>query len=568
MAGVAASRVSHTFPRVLAVLLLVQSTRAQDFCSPKNISADDAPCHGFDCLKQYCDKADANYKWEDTGNRLHGTHPAGHNWTGYVINMTSQSWLRPEDFDFSWCGNKPVGHIWWHILVIIVPSTLRDSNGTAFLYMTGGNNDGNPIPDAGSEDIKVTAYVALETGSIGAALFQVPNQHIVFAADPLKKHRSEDAVIAFTWQQYVADPVSTASEWPLRLPMTKAGVRALDTISAFVAQSLPGVQPVKRFGISGASKRGWTTWTLAAVDARVVAAMPIVMDELNLIPNIHHHYRSYGGWSFALADYWELNFTACLDHPNTAALMKIVDPYSYAERLTMPKLIINSGMDEFFLPDDTHWWWDEMPEPKRFLMVPNAEHSEATGVLELVPDAATFLNALIATNFDAATLPNFRQSTDPASGAITVTVEPAAKARLKAVHLWHATTCNGERRDFRVLNSAGWGPSGSCTPCGFGAKGICTNLRVLWNVSTLSEQTPGSGVYVGVKPPPADGRWAAFFIDVTWEQTTAAAGQGPLSSGWPVLPSGVLEWTSQVSVVPNTYPFDDCHGSGCQGKLV
>ena len=94
MAGVAASHVSHTFPlRVLAVLLLVQSTRAQDFCSPKNISADDAPCHGFDCLKQYCDKADANYKWEDTGNRLHGTHPAGHNWTGYVINMTSQSWL-------------------------------------------------------------------------------------------------------------------------------------------------------------------------------------------------------------------------------------------------------------------------------------------------------------------------------------------------------------------------------------------------------------------------------------------------------------------------------------------
>ena len=87
-------------------------------------------------------------------------------------------------------------------------------------------------------------------------------------------------------------------------------------------------------------------------------------------------------------------------------------------------------------------------------------------------------------------------------------------------------------------------------------------------MSTLSEQTPGCGVYVGVKPPPADGRWVAFFIDVTWEQTTAAAGQGPLSSGWPVLPSGVLEWTSQVSVVPNTYPFDDCHGSGCQGKLV
>ena len=77
-------------------------------------------------------------------------------------------------------------------------------------------------------------------------------------------------------------------------------------------------------------------------------------------------------------------------------------------------------MDEFFLPDDTHWWpadprskrlgsslastqltagpllhtsrvrwWDQMPEPKRFVMVPNAEHSEATGILELLPNIAT-----------------------------------------------------------------------------------------------------------------------------------------------------------------------------------
>ena len=120
-----------------------------------------------------------------------------------------------------------------------MPSTLRETNGTAFLYMTGGNNDGHPVPDAGSEDLLVTARVAIETGAIGAALFQVPNQHIVFAKDPVQQKRSEDAVIAFTWQQFVQDPVSAASEWPLRLPMTKAGVRAMDTISAFAAKAIP-----------------------------------------------------------------------------------------------------------------------------------------------------------------------------------------------------------------------------------------------------------------------------------------------------------------------------------------
>lgn len=34
--------------------------------------------------------------------------------------------------------------------------------------------------------------------------------------------------------------------------------------------------------IAGPSKRGWATWTTMAVDKRVFAAMPIVMDLLNL----------------------------------------------------------------------------------------------------------------------------------------------------------------------------------------------------------------------------------------------------------------------------------------------
>lgn len=53
-----------------------------------------------------------------------------------------------------------------------------------------------------------------------------------------------------------------------------------DTVTDFALQK--GYGKLEKFVIAGASKRGWTTWTTAAVDKRVVGAIPIVMDLANL----------------------------------------------------------------------------------------------------------------------------------------------------------------------------------------------------------------------------------------------------------------------------------------------
>ena len=106
-------------------------------------------------------------------------------WTGYVLNFTSQQWLTPEE------SSRP---IWWHILVVIVPNKLEYSN-TPFLWITDGDNGDDAIPDPLGKDMLIAADFAVSTKTIGAALFQIPNQPIEFAGDPLGKRRSEDAII-------------------------------------------------------------------------------------------------------------------------------------------------------------------------------------------------------------------------------------------------------------------------------------------------------------------------------------------------------------------------------------
>jgi PhoPQ-activated pathogenicity-related protein len=60
---------------------------------------------------------------------------------------------------------------------------------------------------------------------------------MVFASDPLQKCRSEDSIIAFTWDHYLKDP--SKPEWLVRFPMVKASLRAMDTTTAFVASKFP-----------------------------------------------------------------------------------------------------------------------------------------------------------------------------------------------------------------------------------------------------------------------------------------------------------------------------------------
>jgi PhoPQ-activated pathogenicity-related protein len=138
-------------------------------------------------------KYDPSYTWSDTGLRINGsveTVRGGQAWTGYILNMTSQTWLTPED------SSRPV---WWHMMAVIIPDALEVDSANAdwsFLWITGGNNEGDSVPSAHDEEVISCARLAVQMSVVTVALFQVPNQHIVFSGDAIQKSRSEDAIIA------------------------------------------------------------------------------------------------------------------------------------------------------------------------------------------------------------------------------------------------------------------------------------------------------------------------------------------------------------------------------------
>ena len=289
--------------------------------------------------------------------------------------------------------------------------------------------------------------------------------------------------------------------WPARLPMTKAAVRAMDAVQQFLASEAGGGTKIARWVVTGGSKRGWTTWTTAAVDRRVIAIIPAVIDLLNLQPSFVHHWRVYGFWAPAVSDYVEHGVMDWMGTPQFASLMKIVEPFEYRDRLTMPKFILNSAGDQFFVPDSSQFYFDQLPGEKYLRYVPNTDH----GVTRR-SDAAESLAAFYESVVRGWKRPQFSWTISQ-DGQIEV----VCRDRPSAVKLWTAT--NPDARDFRV-----------------------ETIGRAYKSTDISPLKPGA--YSARIPKPEKG-FTAGFIELTFPT--------PGGSNW--------KFTTPVKVVPDVYPF-------------
>lgn len=427
-------------------------------------------------LDRYIAKPDSSYHWK-TVKQV--STPGATTW---IVDMTSQTWRTTDEVD------RPS---WQHWLIIVKPDDVRSDTG--LLFITGGANGGDPPagPDAR------TLQLALLSHSVVATLKMVPNQPLVFHGDG--HPRKEDDLVAYTWDQYfkTGDPT-----WPARNPMVKSAVRAMDTITAAMARPDAGNTKVDKFVVAGGSKRGWTTWITGAVDPRVVAIIPIVIDVLNVETSMRHHFAAYGFWAPSVGDYVHHKIFSRLNSPRMKSLQTLVDPYCYRDRLTMPKYIMNASGDQFFLPDSSRFYFDDLKGPKYLRYFPNADHSlDGTHAVEN-------LLAFYLTLLKNKPRPEISWSfADDGSIRVKTDRTPAR------VLLWQAT--NPKARDFRVES--------------------------LGKKYTSSELKPTeSGQFVARVSKPARG-WTAFFVELTYD----------IGEKVP------FTLTTAVRVVPDTLPFAD-----------
>jgi PhoPQ-activated pathogenicity-related protein len=425
-------------------------------------------------LDRYVAAPDPSYRYELI-ETIRGDGYAAH-----VLEMTSQRWRDETEVD------RP---LWKHWLTVIVPEQV--ATGTALLIVGGGSNERKPPARANP----LLAMGAVATRSVISELRMVPNQPLTFVGET--EMRSEDAIIAYSWDKYLR----TGDEaWPLRLPMTKSAVRAMDTVTAFCRSAAGGGIYVGKFVVGGASKRGWAAWTTAAVDKRVVAVVPIVIDLLNVEESFEHHYRAYGFWAPAIAAYQASGIMRWAGTTELASLLRIEDPYAYRDRLTMPKFIINSAGDQYFVPDSSQFYFNSLIGEKFLRYVPNTDHSLKGS--DAPESAFAFYEAIVM----GRPRPKFLWSFEP-DGSVQV----KAETQPSEAALWQAV--NPVARDFRL---EAIGPA--------------------YHRSSLEER--GDGVYIA-KPLALDQGWVAFFIELTF-------------------PSGGLypfKFTTGVRVAPDVLPF-------------
>jgi len=398
-------------------------------------------------LDSYIHNGDKSYRWEAKESFSENGLKIDH------ILLTSQTWR---------------GIVWKHQLTVITPDE-RKYDG-ALLFVTGGAiKDGEPRWNTKTNDpvLRGLMGLALENQATVAVIQQVPNQ-------PLFNDLKEDALISFTLHNFKQDKDYS---WPALFPMVKSAVRAMDAVQEFSQQKYN--HTITRFTVSGASKRGWTSWLTGAIrDKRVEAIGPMVIDILNMPASLDYQIKTWGDYSEEINDYVKLGIPQTHGTPDGRAITTMIDPYSYRDRLTVPKMIFMGTNDPYWVVDNIKNYYDDIPGRNLLHYVPNAGHNLGGGA-----QAIQALGGFWAHTLQKVPYPDCRWNIKVNGKATQMEIETSPDHLVEAI-LWTAPSAG---IDFR---------------------------KAQWSSSPLKK---AKGKVLKVKRPLPSSGYEAFYVDLKYK---------------------------------------------------
>lgn len=337
------------------------------------------------------------------------------NHTMKMLGETSNSTYEVFTFvPFEWKNIK-----WENHLLVILPEEVESK--TALVFITGNFTFDRDF-------LSIFNSIAVENKACVAVLFDIPNQ-------PLFGNLKEDWLIAYTFDRFLETRNFT---WPMLLPMVRATIVSMNMVQSYVSNTK---HEVEYFILSGGSKRGWTTWLTSAFDSRVKAIAPIAYDNLNIKDQMNHQLDFWGSYSKSIDEYVSSGILSDLEDRDRIDLLRFVDPYSYIDRINIPKLIIVGTNDPYWPVDAVKPYYVQLKGTKGIVYAPNKGHGAET---QRVVDA---INTLFITVKENKSLPRIEATYEIIDNNLLIKTEISENYwKIKEKRLFYA---HSNIQDFR-----------------------------------------------------------------------------------------------------------------------
>ncbi|MBZ4767981.1 PhoPQ-regulated protein [Salmonella enterica subsp. enterica serovar Typhimurium] len=395
------------------------------------------------------------------------------------FNLNSQTW-------------SPQGVVsperWQNGVDIYIPDSAREKNALVVIN-NGSNNNGSGTPVAPTNfNEEELSRIAIATRTVVISVSNVPNQ--VLSYQGVTTPLGEDNSVAYSWKLFIGD-THKYQDASLHIPMAASVSQAFRLAKKELTQ-----QNINKFIVTGASKRGWAAWLTALSDPDVGAVVPFAMDLLNTQKSLEHMYQSYGkNWPVAFYPYYNQGIDQQVGTDKFARLMRLEDPLTYlntdmGDRLKIDKYIINASGDDFYVPDNSHFYYGLLPGSKSLRVVPNSTHNGILSVAE--QSLITFVNRFQ----EKQKLPEITENVQSRGDGkkelvVNFSEEPVA------ILQW--TARNPAARDFRYA-------------CDIKYNSVPVSLATGDNTLSISLTTPDSG-------------WQATYIEATFTDGYVATTQ-------------------------------------------